>query len=195
MRRLNMSAGMRGLIVYGTSFGATKETSEEIARILQEESFDIKIVNAQEEKIKDIAEYQLIVVGSSLANCRWNSQAEDFLKKFHTELEHKKLALFVSSVIPIAQREGNSEEIAKTRKIAMDDKVSKYGLKPLMTGVFGGVLNFNKMGLLARKGMEIAFKSRLQNNGFKEASPGVYDLRDWGEIRSWARELAKKAHQ
>jgi menaquinone-dependent protoporphyrinogen IX oxidase len=188
-----MNKNPRGLIVYGTSFGATKGTSEEIAKILREENFDIKIINAQEEKIKDISEYQLVIVGSSLANCKWNSQAEDFLKKFHNEFEHKALALFVSSVVPIAEREGNSEEIAKTRKIALEDKVSKYSLKPLMTGLFGGVLDYNKMGFMARKGMEIAFKSRLQKNGFKELQPGVYDLRDWDKIRNWARELAKKA--
>ena len=182
---------LRGLVVYGTTFGATKGTSEEIAKILREEGFDIRIVNAQEEKIKDIAEYELVIVGSSLANCRWNSQAEDFLKRFHKELKHKALALFVSSVNPIAVREGNMEEVAKTRKIALEDKVSKYDLKPIKTGVFGGVLNYNKMGFLTRKGMEVAFKERLQNTGFKEMEPGVYDLRDWGEIRTWGRELAK----
>lgn len=187
-----MGKNPRVLIVYGTSFGSTKKTSEEIAQILQEKNFDITIVNAQEEKIKDISDYQLIIVGSSLAHCRWNSGAEDFLKKFHTELEHKKLALFVSSVMPIAEREGNTEEIAKTRKIGIDDKVAKYGLRPMITGVFGGILDYNKMGFLARKGMELAFKSRLQNNGFTECQPGVYDLHNWDEIRSWARELAKK---
>ena len=187
-----MNGRARGLIVYGTSFGATKSTSEEIARILREENFDIIIVNAQEEKIKDISEYQLIIVGSSLANCRWNSRVEDFLKRFHKELEQKKLALFVSSVITIAEREGNKEEIAKAWNIAIEDKISKYSLKPIMTGMFGGILDYNKMGLLARKGMEIAFKSRLQKSGFKEVQPGVYDLHNWDKIRSWARELAKK---
>jgi len=97
----------------------------------------------------------------------------------------------VSSVAPIAEREGNTEEITKIRKIALEDKVSKYGLKPIMTALFGGILNYNKMGWIARKGMEVAFKSRLQNNGFREAEPGVYDLRDWDKIRSWTRELAK----
>ena len=57
---------------------------------------------------------------------------------------------------------GTSEEIAKIRKIALEDKVSKYGLEPITTGLFGGVLNYNKMGFLARKGMKVAFKSRLQ---------------------------------
>ncbi len=186
-----MNGNLHGLIVYGTSFGATKGTSEEIAGILREEHYDIKLVNAQEEKIKDISAYQLVIVGSSLANCRWNSQAEEFLKKFQNDLDHKALALFVSSVNPIAKREGNTEEMARLRKIALEDKIAKYNLKPIMTGVFGGILNYNKMGFLARKGMEIAFKTRLQNTGFQEVEPGVYDLRDWDEIRSWTRDLVK----
>jgi len=48
---------------------------------------------------------------------------------------------------------------------------------------------------MTRKGMEVAFKSRLQNNGFREAAPDVYDLRDWDKIRSWTRELAKRARE
>ena len=180
---------LHGLIVYGTTFGATQGAAEEIAKILRVENFDIKLVNAQEEKVKDIAEYDLVIVGSSLANCRWNRHAEDFLKRFRKELKQKKLALFVSSVNPIAEREGNTEEIAKIQKIALEDKISKYGLRPILTGVFGGVLNFNKMGFLTRKGMELAFKERLQNTGFKEVEPGVYDLRDWDKIRKWGKEL------
>jgi hypothetical protein len=46
-------------------------------------------------------------------------------KKFQKEFEHKALALFVSSVIPIAKREGSTEEIDKLRKIALEDNVSK----------------------------------------------------------------------
>ena len=102
-----MNISQRRLIVYGTSFGATKRTSEEIGRILREENFDVKIADLQEEKVKGISEYGLVIVGTSLANCRWNNQAEDFLKKFHKEFENKKLALFVSSVAAIAEREGN----------------------------------------------------------------------------------------
>jgi menaquinone-dependent protoporphyrinogen IX oxidase len=122
-------------------------------------------------------------------------QAEDFLKKFHKELQLKKLALFCSSVAIIAEREGNTAEVDKMRKLALEDKIAKYGLKPMTTALFGGILNYNKMGWMARKGMEIAFKSRLQATGFKETEPGVYDLRDWDKIRSWTRELAKKTQE
>lgn len=176
--------------MYGTRYGATKGVSEEIARVFQEENFDVKVVNAKEEKVKSISDYELVVVGSGVACGRWVNEAEDFLKKFQRDLEHKKLALFVSSVSPIAEREGNTEEVAKTRKVALDDKVSKYRLKPVSLGFFGGVIDFNRMSFLTRKGMEAAFKSPLQKHGFKETESGAFDLRDWDEIRSWAKELA-----
>ncbi len=182
---------MRALIVYGTNFGATKDTSQEIARILAEENLEVTVVNAKEETVKDISAYELVIVGSGLANCRWNSDVENFLKRFNQEFENKHLALFVSSIKSIAEREGNTTEVAKIRKVGLEDKVTKYRLKPLMLGLFGGILNFNKMGFLARKGMETAYKSRLESGGFKEVEPGVYDLRDWKEIRMWAKELVQ----
>jgi menaquinone-dependent protoporphyrinogen IX oxidase len=183
---------MKALIVYGSRYGATKGTSEDISKALREENFEVKVVNAQEEKVKDISEYGLVVVGSGIACGRWVNEAENFLKKFRKELENKKLALFVSSVEPIAAKEGNTEEVAKMHRIDLEDRVSKYGLKPVSMGFFGGIIDFNRMGFLTRKGMEAAFKAPLQKHGFKETAPGAYDLRDWDEIRSWTKELAKK---
>jgi menaquinone-dependent protoporphyrinogen IX oxidase len=186
---------LKALIAYGTRYGATTGTSEEIAKILKEEGFDTKIVNLKEEKIKNISEYGLIIVGSGVACGKWVNEAEDFLKKFRKEFDNKKLALFVSSVEPIAKKEGNTAEVAKMHKIDLEDRVSKYGLKPVSIGFFGGIIDFNRMGFLTRKGMEVAFKAPLQKHGFKEMAPGAYDLRDWEEIRNWAKEVSRKARQ
>lgn len=191
----NHSSGdtLKALIAYGTRYGATAGTSEEIANILKEEGFDTKVVNLKEEKIKDISEYDLIIVGSGMGNCRYTSEAEDFLKKFRKEFEGKKLALFVSSMITFFEREGKIDDVARTRKLALEDKVAKYGLKPIALGFFGGVIDYNKMGFIARKGMEF-FKPQLEKHGFKVAE-GIYDLRNWDEIRNWARELARKSRE
>jgi menaquinone-dependent protoporphyrinogen IX oxidase len=94
-------------------------------------------------------------------------------------------------VEPIYEREGNKEEIAKMHKINLEDRVSKYGLKPVSMGFFWGIIDFNRMGFLTHKGMEAAFKSLLQKHGFKETTHEAYDLHDWDEIRTWARELLK----
>jgi len=157
---------LKALIAYGTRYGATTGTSEEIAKILREEGFDTKIINLKEEKVKDISEYDLIIVGSGMGNCRWTSEAEDFLKNFRKEFEGKKLALFVSTMITFFEREGKIDDVAKTRKVALEDKIAKYGLKPIASGVFGGVIDYNKMGFIARKGMEF-FKPNLKKTGSK----------------------------
>jgi menaquinone-dependent protoporphyrinogen IX oxidase len=44
---------MKTLIVYGTRYGATAETSEQIAKSLRGENFDVKVVNLKEEKIEE----------------------------------------------------------------------------------------------------------------------------------------------
>lgn len=186
---------MKALIVYGTRYGATTGTSEEIAKILQGKGFNVKSVNVKEEKIKDISEYNLIVVASGMRMGKWVSEAEDFLKKFQKELNQKKLALFVSSMKTFAEREGNKEEggVCSARKVT-EDIVAKYALKPVTIGFFGGVINYNKMGFFERKVMGF-LKPQLEKAGFKETEPGVYDMRDWDEIRNWAKELPEKAQQ
>ncbi len=185
---------METLIVYGTRYGATATTSEEIAKILREEGFNVKVANAKKEKIKDISSYDLIIVGSGMQMAKWTSEAEDFLKRFQKELAKKKLAIFVSSMKTVTEREGKTEELEKARKIDLEEKVAKYNLQPISLGFFGGVLDFNKMNIIFRRTFGF-IRPQLEKDGFKESPPGVYELRDWEEIRGWARELAKKATQ
>jgi menaquinone-dependent protoporphyrinogen oxidase len=192
---MNTGSNVKVLVVYGTRSGATKGTSEEIGKVLQEANFEVKVVNAKEEKIRDISEYGLVVVGSGLAMGDWANEAEDFVKRFHKDFANKKLAIFISSLKPVEEKEGKTARVARIQKVGLDDKILKYQLKPISTGVFGGTIDYNKMNFIIRKSMEIGYKSQLQNGGFKEVQPGFYDLRDWNEIHEWAKELARKAQE
>jgi menaquinone-dependent protoporphyrinogen oxidase len=183
---------MNVLIVYGTRYGATTSTAEEIANILRTENYAVKVVNLKEEKIKDISPYELVIVGSGMQLGKWTSEAEDFLKKHREELSNKKLAIFASTMKMVPQKEGKPEEVEKIRKAALDDIITKYNLHPISAGFFGGVLNYNRMNFLFRRTLG-ALKPQLETDGFKETEQGVYELRDWDEIRGWAKELAVKA--
>ncbi len=77
------------------------------------------------------------------------------------------------------------------RKAALEDKVAQYNLHPIALGFFGGVLDYNKMGFLFKRTMGF-LKPQLEKDGFKQTGPDLYDLRDWEEIRSWAKELARR---
>ena len=190
--RTQVFSMMKTLIVYATRHGATAGTAEEIAKILRQESFEVKVVNAKEEKIKDISEYELVIVGSGLQMFRWTSEAEDFLKKFRNDLANKKVALFVSSMKQVYEREGKKDELEKAWKRFLEDKATKYGLHPISMGMFGGVFDYNKMNIIIRKTMG-AMKQQLEADGFKENPDGVYDTRDWREICDWAKTLVLKA--
>ena len=180
---------MKTLIVYGTRYGATAGTSEEIARLLRQDGLDVKVANLKEERIDDVSGYDLVIVGSGISMGMWSNEAEDFLRRFSHQLKGKKHALFVSSMKTLSEREGKTEQVANARRTALEDKVEKYGLKPISLGLFGGVIDFNKMSFLARAGMSLA-KPEFERNGFVEAPPGVYDLRNWDEIVNWAKDLA-----
>ncbi len=180
------------LIVYGTRYGATESTSEEIAKVLRSEGLDVRVVNAKKEKVKDISEYDLVIVGSGMQMAKWTGAAENFLKKFQKELSSKKVAIFVSSgAQALHEYEKKTEEIEKARKQYLEDKAAKYSLYPISMVIFGGVWDFNQMFFLFRKTLA-SFKPKIEEAGFKEIKPGLYDTRDWDSIRAWAKGVAAK---
>lgn len=62
------------LIVYGTRFGATANTSEEIAKIFRQQVLETDVADAKKQKIKEIDSYSLVVVGSGIQVNRWTGE-------------------------------------------------------------------------------------------------------------------------
>jgi menaquinone-dependent protoporphyrinogen oxidase len=186
---------MKALIVYATRYGATALTSQEIAKILAEENFEIKVVDAKKEKIKDISEFELIIIGGGLKMGKWTSESDDFLKNFQKDLAQKKVAIFVSSAVKsLLERQGKTEDLQKIKKKHLEDESLKYYLNPISMVLFGGVMDKNKMGFIFRRALSPLIK-QFEAVGFKEIGPGLIDTRDLGEIRKWTKELARKALQ
>jgi menaquinone-dependent protoporphyrinogen IX oxidase len=181
----------KSLIVYGTRYGATASTSEEIAATFTKEGIEVQVFNAKEEKVKDISQYNLVIIGSGIQIDKWTNEPEDFLKKFQKELATKEVALFVSSgAQAIIGHEGKPEEIERGKKKYLQDKAAKYNLQPVALGLFGGIYDFNKWPWWAGKAKPIV-KQQLKAAGFKETN-GIYDTRDWKAIRDYAKELATR---
>jgi len=184
---------MKALIAYCTRYGATASTSEEIAKVLREEGFDVRVVNAKEEKIRSISEYDLVIVGAGLQMFRWCKESEKFLKKFQKDLRAKRTAIFVSSgAIATMEHDGQIEEIEDHWQKHLVDKAAEYSIDPIALGRFGGIWDYNKMNFMFRKTMG-PFRLKLEEVGIEEVEPGVYDTRDWDEIRKWTKDLAQKA--
>jgi menaquinone-dependent protoporphyrinogen IX oxidase len=181
----------KALIFYGTRYGAAASTSEEIANVLRKEGLEVRVVNAKEEKIRDIAEYDLVVVGSGIQINKWTGEPEDFLKKFQKELARKKVVLFVCCGSASQAMADQPDGVAEAKRNYLEEKAAKYNLQPVALGLFGGVYDFNKWPWWISGQVKAVTKQKLDAAGFKETEPEVYDMRDWNAIRSWAKELAQ----
>lgn len=182
----------KALIVYGTRYGATESTSEEIAKVLQGKGLEVKVINAKKEKVKDISAYDLIIVGSGMQMGKWTGEPENFLNQFQKDLADKKVAIFVSSAAQaLIEYEKKTQEIENNRQQYLVEKASKYNLQPISMAIFGGVWDYNKMNFLFRRTLA-SFKPRIEAAGFKEIKPGLYDTRNWDVISTWATELASR---
>lgn len=185
---------VKALVVFGTRYGATANTSEVVAEVLRQEGFEVRVINAKKVKIQSISDYELIIVGSGIRMGRWTKEPEKFLEKFQQELSHKKLALFVScgAAHPLTKGEEKTKEIEDARRKYLEEKAVKYNLHPIALGLFGGVYDFNKMSWFFRKTMS-SVKPQLEEAGFKETDAGRYDIRDLSAVRSWAKKVAQIA--
>ena len=181
------------LIVYGTRYGTTANTAEVIADTLKQEGLEVKLVNAKNEKVQSVNEFDLIIIGSGIKMGKWTGEAEDFIKKHQKELSSKKVALFVScgSASPLSEGEQKEKEMDDGKRKYLEDKALELKVKPVSLGFFGGCYDFNKMGFFFRKTLS-SIKPKLEGAGYKESKAGVYDLRDLDAIRDWTRDVAKQ---
>jgi len=182
----------KALIVYGTRYGTTAETSQVIAETLRQEGFEVEVVDARKDKVQSVSRYDLVIVGSGIQMGKWTSEPESFLRKYQEELSSKKVAIFVScgSANSLSEGEQRKREMDEGKRKYLDEKAAKYNLKPVALGFFGGCYDFNKMSWFVRKTLS-SIKPKLEGAGYKESRTGVYDLRDLNEIRNWAKEVAK----
>jgi menaquinone-dependent protoporphyrinogen IX oxidase len=183
---------MKTLISFCTRYGATAGTSEEIAKVLREEGFEVQVTNLKTEKVKDISEYDLVIVGAGMQLGKWCKESEKFLDKFQKELRKKKTAIFISTGSQVILEYDNLvEEMENEWQKNLVEKAEKHSINPIAYGRFGGVWDWNKMGFVFRKTL-VPFKIKLEEVGIKEGEPGVYDTRNWDEIRDWTKNLARK---
>lgn len=86
---------MNALVVYGTRWGGTAGVGEKIGEALRKEGIKTNIVGSKNIP-KDIASYDLFIVGSGIRADKWTPETLLFLEKNIQLLKQKKTALYVS---------------------------------------------------------------------------------------------------
>jgi len=157
------------LIAFGTRFGATAKSSEVIARELKEKfNHEVEVVKlSSETETVDIAKFDNVIVGSSIAKFSWTKRAKKFLKN---DFNGKKLFVFISSggITYPKLAKGEMDKYEKWKGRFLDKVVEKNAnIEPTSTAVFGGWI--------------------------KKGNTGEYTLHNWKEedMVKWAEEIGK----
>lgn len=159
------------LVAYATRAGSTIEVADAIAKTLAE---GVQVEIKPVKKVKDIKEYQAVVLGTAIRKGNVLPEALDFVKRYKTDLKNIPTAYFI---VCMTLKE-NTEENRKKANAYLDPLRAE--VTPEDTGLFAGKLDYSKLGSIDY----IIVKYFI---GEPEG-----DYRDWNAIKDWAAQLKKK---
>ncbi len=158
------------LVAYASKYGATAGIAERIGEVLRDAGLPAEVVPAA--KVRDLAPYGAVVLGSAAYMFRWRKEAAKLLKALAAEAG-RPVWLFSSG----PTGEGDTEAFTEGEKLpkGLIPLADRIGPRDIAT--FGGVLDMAKLNAFERWVM-----------GMMKAKPG--DYRNWEAIDAWARAIA-----
>ena len=155
----------RVLVAYASKMGSTAEIAGWIGERLRERDYAVDVTTV--EGVRNVNDYETVVIGSAVYMLRWRPEAVRFLKRCAAELTGANVWVFQS---------GSIDDSAERKEIALPKKVARLtravGAHPHVT--FGGRLRPDAEGFMA---------SKMARNA-------AGDHRDRARIRGWADEIA-----
>jgi menaquinone-dependent protoporphyrinogen oxidase len=172
----------RTLICYGTRYGSTGEIAERIGEILKEKGASVDVIDLKKGKVKDLDNYELIIVGSGIQVDKWTKEPKKFLEKNKDVLSRKRVAIFVSC--GTANDPTRCDEA--TEKYLKQVAVENPDIRFVAMGLFGPKYDSTQGNFLVRKVMKGMLAKLAEDH---ENPPEIIDLRDWVKIEEWAASL------
>jgi menaquinone-dependent protoporphyrinogen oxidase len=158
------------LVAHASKRGSTAEIAQAIAEELRQAALDVDCRAAGE--VSSLAGYEAVVLGSAVYMKRWQGDAKHFLRKHAEELS--RLPFWVFSSGPIGDPD-KAPDVSWQEPPRLIERAQQLGARDHV--VFGGRVPASPRGPLER--------------AMVKGTPEQYrDMRDWEEIRSWARGIA-----
>ena len=122
------------LLAYATKHGSTKEVADAIAETLATSGFEVDVRPAAD--VRDLADYDGVILGGSLYMGRWHRDAIGFLDCHRDALETIPIAVFAMGPQTLAEA-----DVASARS-QLDKALTKVpGVTPSAVAIFGGVVD------------------------------------------------------
>ena len=166
------------LVAYASKHNATAEIASAIGETLRQAS-DIAIDVDSVEMVKDLAAYDVVVLGSAVYGGQWQPSATDFLRQHEQELTQRPVWLFSSG--PVG-RSAIQAMMAGASRIPQAIQPLVERIKPRDVAIFPGRADPS----------EIHQRNLVERvlNRVSGITPGA-DYRDWNVIRTWATTIAR----
>jgi menaquinone-dependent protoporphyrinogen oxidase len=163
----------RVLVAYATKHHSTAEIALAIAeeiRKFPQLVVDLELV----EDVKNIAPYEVVVLGSAVYMGQWRDEAAYFLKKHEQELAQRSVWLFSSGPT------GDGDPKTLLKGWVFPESLQPYAdcVKPRDIALFHGRLEPDWLNLFEKAAIK-----------FVGAQAG--DSRDWNLVRNWAKGIAQ----
>jgi menaquinone-dependent protoporphyrinogen oxidase len=134
-------AAKKVLIAYASMHGSTGEVAGALAKDLcaAGASVDIRLVGT----VRDLSPYQVVVVGSAIRSDRWLPEANEFVAGYRSILSNIPTAYFLTC---LTLTNPSAEARTKAQFFLNPVREEFPEIKPVSTGLFAGVLDYNKYG-------------------------------------------------
>ncbi|MEJ2751878.1 MAG: flavodoxin domain-containing protein [Candidatus Promineifilaceae bacterium] len=159
------------LVTYATKYGATAEIAEKIAEVLRANDLSTDVMDVK--KVKDLAPYSAVVLGSAVYIGRWRKEAVKFMEDNEEALAARDVWIFSSGPTD----EGDPVELVKGWTLPEKLEPVAERIQPHDIAVFHGDLDPEKMNFIER-------------TMIKNIKVPTGDFRDWDMITAWATAVA-----
>lgn len=171
---------MNILIAYATRHGATAGIATRIADTLTASGHDCTTCPVQD--VQGVGAYDAVILGGAAYMFHWLKDATDFARHHRELLASKPVWLFSSGPLGPDQPDAQGRDPRDTTRPKEWDELTAL-LRPKGLRVFFGAYDADApaIGLGERVFRHLPAASAMLPEG---------DFRNWGEIDSWAREIA-----
>src|SRR6187402_2344356 len=111
---------MRALVVYASSYGATKGIAERVAETIRAERVDVDLVSADDPMLLETGAYDAFVIGSAIHAGHWLKPAVHFVRSNRPLLKGAPVWLFSSGPIgdkAVGEPQPDPKEIDEVRDL------------------------------------------------------------------------------
>lgn len=168
----------RILVAYASRCGSTGGVADAIGRVFCERGACVDVLRVG--NVRDLTSYRAVVIGSAIHSDQWLSEASDFVIQNRVVLSRMPVAYFLTCLTLAHPAEEN-----RRKALGFLDPLRSQvpEVTPVDTGLFAGVLDYDKLSFMVRMVMKV----KMKDKGVVEG-----DYRDWSSIRSWACGVAPR---